>query len=385
MNGLFRHILQLKDLTSREQLRQLVSRRWHPYGLGDARAAYINSRVRLLALLFALLTPLWIPVDYFILEWQQFQLMTVVRLLFSLVLLLLAGVTSQQVNIVQSHWQLVLLMVLPALFHLVTQAILHDMPPNDLLICYSFLPFLIIVMHCIFPLTLLEGVGLASLTVTLLSLDELFAGTLFSFSGLASLWLMCLIMGVAIWAQLSQLQMKLQLYNEATTDPLTGLLNRRTLMKQLNHLQRQLLRSGRPVSLLMVDLDHFKSINDRFGHHAGDRVIQRFAKLLQQQARGSDYLARFGGEEFLAVLPDTRPQQAQQLAERILQGCREQQLEVLGETLTFTTSVGIGQLRARETIESSLSQADAALYQAKQQGRDRAVLASTEPPEQQAV
>tara|TARA_R110002167_G_scaffold56558_8_gene160537 strand:+ start:4715 stop:5854 length:1140 start_codon:yes stop_codon:yes gene_type:complete len=379
MSLLFKHFPQLIALAERGQLRQLFSRSSHAFGFSASRAHYISSRVKLLALLFAVLTPLWIPVDYFLLGGDQFQLMAVVRLLFSMSLLLLAVVTETGIQLFQARRRLVCLMLLPAVFHLLTQPILADSTQSDLLVCYSFLPFLIIVMHCIFPLTLMEGVGLATFTIALLSLGKLFQGTLFSFRGLADLWLMILIMGVAVWAQLSQLHMKLRLFNEATTDPLTGLLNRRTLMKQLNYVQKQSLRSGRPVALMMMDLDHFKQVNDRYGHQSGDRVLELFADILRQQVRSSDYVARFGGEEFLVVLPDATQDAALQLAERILANCRSLTVTLADRReIRFSVSIGAGQLSGELAVEASLSQVDAALYQAKSQGRDRVVLAGFE-------
>ncbi len=376
MLTLVRYFPQLRSWNDHNFLRPLLSRRFHTFGLNENRAQYINSRVRLLALLFALLTPLWIPVDFFILPSEQFQQMAMVRLLFSFILLLLSGVPDQHVSFMQAQIRLVMLMVLPALFHLVTQMVLGGSVQNELLVFYSFLPFLIIVMHCIFPLTLLEGLGLAVMTIGLLSLDDLYHHRLLSYSGLAKLWLMCLIMGVAIWAQLSQLHMTLKLFNEATTDPLTGLLNRRTLIKQLQHVKRLVLRNGRPVSLLMLDLDHFKQVNDTYGHQVGDKVLKVFSTILQQQVRSTDYVARFGGEEFVVVLPEARPEEASLLADRILSSCREGAVELEDERVVrFSVSIGVGQFNADESEELALSQVDAALYRAKQQGRDRAVVA----------
>ncbi|MFT6915839.1 MAG: diguanylate cyclase (GGDEF)-like protein [Motiliproteus sp.] len=375
MNCLFKKFPWFAALAKRGLLQQLFSRRTHGFGFSTVRAHYINSRVRLLALLFAILTPLWIPIDYVLLEGEQFQQIAVVRLLFSLSLLLLSATPGAGVRLYQAQRRLVILMALPALLHLLLQYMLVGATASDFLVCYTFLPFLIIAMHCIFPLTLKEGAGLSLFTITVLSLGELFWGRLLSARGLADLWLMVLIMGVAVWAQLSQLHMQLRLFNEATIDPLTGLLNRRTLMKQLNHVQRQSLRTGRPVSLLMMDLDHFKQVNDRYGHQGGDRVLEQFAKILQQMVRSSDYVSRFGGEEFLLVLPETRQEDALRLAERILASCRsagvilDDQREIL-----YSVSIGVGRVDAEVPVETSLSLADAALYKAKAQGRDRAVM-----------
>ena len=376
MSFLFKQFPQLAVLAERGLLLQLFSRRVHAFGFSGARAHYINSRVRLLALLFAILTPLWIPVDYLLLEEEAFYRMAMVRLLFSMSLLVLSATPEEGVRLFQAQRRLVVLMVMPTLFHLLTQYILRDTQPSDLLICYTFLPFLIIVMHCIFPLTLVEGVSLALCTITLLSLGDLYQGALLSARGLSGLWLMVLIMGVAVWAQLSQLHMQLRLFNEATTDPLTGLLNRRTLMKQLSHVQQQSLRTGRPVSLLMIDLDHFKQINDLYGHQGGDRVLECFASILQQQVRSSDYVSRFGGEEFLLVLPEARQEDALLLAERILACCRTAKVILDDQNeILFRASMGVGVLDTAISVETNLSHVDAALYQAKAQGRDRVVMA----------
>ncbi|MFT5720480.1 MAG: diguanylate cyclase (GGDEF)-like protein [Motiliproteus sp.] len=374
MACLFTKFPPLAALAKRGLLLQLFSRRAHGFGFSTVRAHYINSRVRLLALLFAILTPLWIPVDYFLLEWDQFQLIAVIRLLFSIRLLVLSAAPEAGLRLYQAQRRLVVLMALPALLYLLMQYILIGATPSDFLVCYTFLPFLIIPMHCIFPLTLKEGVSLALFTIIVLSLGELYRGTLFSVRGLADLWLMVLIMGVAVWAQLSQLHMQLRLFNEAAIDPLTGLLNRRTLMKQLNYVQRQSSRTGRPVSLLMIDLDHFKQVNDRYGHQGGDRVLERFATILQQKVRSSDYVSRFGGEEFLLVLPETRQEDALLLAERILASCRSTRVILDDQReVVFSVSIGVGRVDAEVPVEKSLSHADAALYQAKAQGRDCAV------------
>ncbi|MEH6652321.1 MAG: GGDEF domain-containing protein [Motiliproteus sp.] len=377
MSTRFPFIQQLRQMAESGVLAQLLTRRNHPFGFSDSRAEYINSRTRLLAMLFAVLTPLWIPVDYFILEAEQFQLMAMVRLIFSVLLVLLSRASAERVTFARAQRRLIALMVLPALFHLVTVQILSGGEYGGLMVFYTFLPFLIVVMHSIFPLTLAEGTVLSLLTISLLSLDELFSGSLLSFEGIAYLWLMCLLMGVAIWAQLSQLHMQLNLFNQATTDPLTGLLNRRALIKQLDLVEQQMLRNPRPVSLLLIDLDRFKSINDTHGHLAGDKVLKCFSKTLQAEVRTTDYVARFGGEEFLVVLPETRPEEAMLLAKRVGDSCRDAVIELDAEQrVTFTVSIGIGQLSTNSTVETAISHTDLALYQAKKQGRDCAVFSS---------
>ncbi|OMH39805.1 GGDEF domain-containing protein [Motiliproteus sp. MSK22-1] len=358
-------------------LDSLISSRYHARDFSEIRAQYIDSRVRLLAGMFTFLTPMWIPIDYLILEDDHFLPMVCARILFALLLMFLWILPSDRCSMLQARVRLILLMILPSLFHISTQWILGSVSDSELLICYTFLPLLIIAMHSIFPLTLSEGIGLASFTIVLLSLDELSNNTLFTIRGLGHLWLLCLIMGVAIWAQLSQLHIELKMHHQSITDPLTGLLNRRTLMKLLEHEKKRHQRHGRSSSLMMLDMDYFKQINDCYGHGMGDRVLQRFSQIIREQTRGSDILARYGGEEFIVILPETSAEDATILAERIHDANHRLPLPtVSGEPLFFTVSIGITEFNDNDSLESTLSKTDEALYQAKEAGRNCTIVRS---------
>ncbi len=355
----------------RLHLDTLLNSKNHASDFGEMRAQYIDSRVRLLACMFSVLTPLWIPVDFFILPDGSFVPMVGARLLFSLLLMLLWVLPSRRVTLPRARVRLILLMVLPSLFHLSTQLILGENADTDLLICYTFLPLLIIAMHSIFPLTLTEGLGLAGFTIFLLSLDEITGSTLLTVRGLGHLWLSCLIMGVAIWAQLSQLHIELKMHHQSVTDPLTGLLNRRTLMKLLKYEKDRYERHQRPFSLMLLDMDHFKQINDCHGHSIGDRVLQRFAQIMREQSRGSDILARYGGEEFVIIMPETSGREGAALARRIHQANQRYPLPLASEeSLYFTVSIGVCEFSHQDSLENMLNKADAALYQAKKDGRN---------------
>lgn len=163
----------------------------------------------------------------------------------------------------------------------------------------------------------------------------------------------------------------------ADRDALTGLLNRRAFIRVAG----PLCRKGGPVALLLLDLDRFKQINDRFGHAAGDRVLMQFAQVLRLDAGGGDVVARIGGEEFVALLPGARPNSARQLAERIQNSFRDE-LEKGGSGASMGCSVSIGlalgelaplgSLEEGEAVLSALmARADAALYDAKFKGRNR--------------
>lgn len=165
---------------------------------------------------------------------------------------------------------------------------------------------------------------------------------------------------------------------QAVRDPLTGTFNRRFLNEFLTKLLPQAKRKRRPLSLLLFDIDHFKRVNDTYGHDVGDRVLMTFAQFLRDRVRQGDAVARYGGEEFVVALPDTDHREALQLAERIRQGA--QQLAVLvgsvDEPVCITASVGVATFPQHgELVEVVLGAADKALYVAKGSGRNRTVSA----------
>jgi two-component system, cell cycle response regulator len=164
---------------------------------------------------------------------------------------------------------------------------------------------------------------------------------------------------------------------EAATDPLTGLLNRRQLELRLAETVALAHRHGRPVSALMIDLDHFKRVNDSYGHASGDQVLRDVSARIRDACRISDVVARYGGEEFVVVLPETDAAGAISAGEKIrwVVSARPILLET-GGRLRITTSIGAAQLRdLTGTPEQLLAAADSALYDAKNGGRDQVAAA----------
>lgn len=153
------------------------------------------------------------------------------------------------------------------------------------------------------------------------------------------------------------------------TDPLTQCSNRRYFDERLEELISMVRRQSRPLCLVMTDIDHFKKVNDRYGHDSGDRVLQKFSALLRQFTRTEDLVARFGGEEFVVLLPFTDLDQARAMSERIRLDLAEK--DFLGNGYQVTASFGISQLRKEDQPLNLLRRADQALYQAKESGRNR--------------
>jgi diguanylate cyclase (GGDEF)-like protein len=166
-------------------------------------------------------------------------------------------------------------------------------------------------------------------------------------------------------------QVNNRLRDLALHDPLTGILNARAFYEKAEHVARLALRTKTTFSMLFMDIDHFKLINDRYGHDVGDIVLQKFAGCLAANIRETDLLGRIGGEEFLVLLPGTKLDGAKLLAEKLRQKV-ESLMPLIGETqIQFTTSIGIAVSRAgHDTITSLKQEADQAMYQAKAQGRN---------------
>ena len=163
----------------------------------------------------------------------------------------------------------------------------------------------------------------------------------------------------------------------ASTDPLTGIGNRRRFLESATQELDLARRHGLPVSLIIVDLDRFKSINDNYGHPVGDAVLKRAAEATVRACRPGDVVARFGGEELVVLLPETAAAAALAGAEEVRRGLAVPG-EFEGQAIAITASAGVAEWRAPdETLASLIERADRALYEAKRTGRDRAVLAAT--------
>lgn len=172
-----------------------------------------------------------------------------------------------------------------------------------------------------------------------------------------------------------------KLRNMATTDSLTGLMNRGYMAIQFKREFDRSRRYRRPLSLMMIDIDDFKKINDTFGHKAGDDVLQELAHILQQKTRIHDLVARYGGEEMSILLPETNLQSALVIAERIRRMISSHDFPSEDQHIHLSVSIGVAELDAvgQDTLDELLNRADKALYTAKKSGKDRVCSDDVEP------
>ncbi|QEM69298.1 GGDEF domain-containing protein [Geobacter sp. FeAm09] len=173
-------------------------------------------------------------------------------------------------------------------------------------------------------------------------------------------------------SQLMELNARLEF--SARTDLLTGLANRWEIMARLESEKSRSERYHKHFSILLCDLDHFKAINDGYGHMAGDRVLRAIAEVLRTHVRAGDFCGRWGGEEFLVILPETDLPKARTVAEKLLVNMRKTAVPWEGRKITTTMSVGLGAFRPGMSIDECLKKVDDALFAAKAGGRDRLMM-----------
>ncbi len=176
-----------------------------------------------------------------------------------------------------------------------------------------------------------------------------------------------------------QFALQRELRRLARTDALTGLHNRRDLERRMAEEISRSRRHGRPLSVVIGDLDHFKRVNDAFGHAVGDAVLRAVGVRMRRSLRSEDLAVRWGGEEFLLLLPDTDRDEAVQVADKIRRTISEEPIDCDGRQVPVTISLGVAELAEGENVADFFRRADVAMYRAKDEGRNR-VCACTQPP-----
>ncbi len=336
----------------------------------------LRERLASMAWIVAIGVLAWIPVDLQTLSTPAASHVLSLRLILAILLILIARMQRSE-RCWPPVFTLAAFIALQALgFAWMEANIPADAPPL-LRIGYGLFPFVVAAQIAVFPLPLLVSLMLSLPALGLLLLPAWqgpFAPEMSLYGGV---WLLLLIVLISACAGMSQLSLLLDLLrarNDAAHDGLTGLANRRSAMARLDADIAQAHRHGQPLSLLTLDLDHFKRINDAYGHAAGDRVLTEFATVLRESLRLGDVGARIGGEEFIALLPQTDALAALQVAERIREQCEARRIASdEGAEIRFTISIGLSELAPYEDAAHLLARADRALYRAKNSGRNRVV------------
>jgi diguanylate cyclase (GGDEF)-like protein len=169
-------------------------------------------------------------------------------------------------------------------------------------------------------------------------------------------------------------EMSQKFEKQAMHDPLSGLLNRRGMREKLQNEYERSQRYKNDLTVMMCDIDNFKTVNDQYGHDKGDEIIKSLGTIFKSGLRKPDSLARWGGEEYLFLLPETNGSQGMQLAEKIRAKVEKEQYTHEDKNFSVTVSIGLHQIAATDTINQAIKKADANLYKAKEQGRNRCII-----------
>lgn len=365
---------------------QLLLPTRHSLLLSQRRATMIVNRVRLFAFLFALLTPLWSVIDLLVFDYPLWSSLAVARLVASMAFASLLLFYRPNGDLLDAYRAIAILFFIPTVFYVVSHTLItgHQFDPFSAAVAtgYAFLPFVLMTGLALFPLTLLENLVLASTLLLAQGLAGFLNWPILNWPSYAGgYWLLVLIAGVTALACMSQLAFMIALVRQAIRDPLTGILSRGSGTEILHLLWHNAEQNNGCLALAFFDIDHFKSINDSYGHEAGDRVLQAFTNTIQSRMRGSDTLLRWGGEEFLLVMPNTDMTQARRALHRLI----EAGLGARPDGTRLTVSIGLAE-RCADRIKSPaalLEVADHRMYRAKTGGRDRLCSTPDDEPEPQ--
>lgn len=371
-----RHFLErlLSDELRRAQLRCLLFPRAHPRLVGIRRNALILSRIHAVAAAFGILTLAWLPIDLIALPMRDGAIFSVLRVAASAGFAFLVLFTRRRQSLGRVYLSLVLLYAIPTVFYFTSLLLLRHsglgLYARTALEAYWALPAVAMAGLGIFPLTLVESIAFSLPVITGEALAfALHLGVFFPGGIIDALWMMFLMGGIAAVVGLSQLSFSLALVSQSLRDGLTGCYARASISELIELNFKDSLRTGSPCAVAFLDLDRFKEINDLHGHEAGDQVLIEAVRRIGSTLRATDCLGRWGGEEFVVVLPGSTGAEAVQTIQRI----RAQGLGRRPGGKAVTVSAGVSERIADQCDDwlSLVRIADQRMYAVKSAGRDR--------------
>ncbi|MDP1609663.1 MAG: GGDEF domain-containing protein [Sulfuritalea sp.] len=357
------------------RLADLLSARRHiPYLTRHRLAAFV-IRIRLVAAAFSVLTLVWIPFDVLALSADHWPLLVACRIVAAFVFILLAIAPVKMESRTHALAMLALILAIPLSLYAVAQLLLADIPLHGLAAInrnlYQALPLVVLAGLSIFPLVTSEGLLFAAVIVAVVAGIQLGLTSITVIELFSTLWVLMLALGVYLLSCAIQLHYMMALLNRASHDPLTDALTRRSGVEILDLYFRLACDQDTPLSVLFLDADNFKSINDDYGHDAGDRALKSIAAKLHALVRQADVVIRWGGEEFVVVLTNTPMSGANLVVGRIIHGW----LGVRPEGGPLTASMGLAERQADgvEDWSQLIAMADSRMYVAKATGKARCV------------
>lgn len=358
-----------------DQVQELISGKDHNLPMRKHRSDILLNRTLFFASLFSVLTPAWIVVDWYFLPWPLWGELALLRLVACGVFLLIAWQCTKEHTLYRAQVLLAILLLLPSVFYIfaLPMAAIYDLSEvqRASIELYSLLPFVIAAGLSLFPLSLKEFSLYAAPLFGLTVYSTIAVGDNPIHIIVTTTWLFLLILGVSLFASLNQLRYMISQTSVASYDELTGALTRRAGIEALElHFRLANLKEDN-ISLAFIDLDHFKSLNDDFGHNAGDVALKGATHSLMETLRKGDFVIRWGGEEFVVILPGASTEESRVVIQRIL----DQGLGGRPDGTPLTASIGVAELNTdklkywKELVEL----ADERMYQAKQSGRARSI------------
>lgn len=356
-----------------DQAFELLCGNRHTLSIQQHRGELLLNRIFFFASTFAVLTPAWILVDWLIFPWPLWAELAVLRVIAGIVFLIIAWQTRRDPGLMRARILLIALLFLPYLFYFVADSMLAGFELTGIQSAtaeiYRLLPFVIIAGLSLFPLTLVEFgfYALPLLGLTLYSVLAV-AGVEFN-AAISTVWLFLLILGVSLISSLNQLRYMISLTSQATYDVLTGALTRRAGIEAMELQFRLAKIRGENISLAFLDLDRFKSLNDAYGHPAGDMALRETGNRIRETLRKIDTVIRWGGEEFILLFPGADCAEARVVLGRLMKtGLGERP-----DDSPLTASIGVAEMRKDKIRhwKELLALADSRMYRAKDAGRAR--------------